>query len=220
MARTRTTELSLLQDLTQVDPSILLPQKVVYMEEWVHKAHDLLLQYGFTKALLPTAVQHANVAVREGLNELLALSDVRRGLACRVIRDCRVSFCACVVVNNIHRVCAITASANQSIHPRTPTLALRRQRAQVPFLIFSAGIADVIEEVCAQQLRHPLPGNVHIVSNHMLFEKGNGEGDGGDKLVGFTEPVFHVFNKRCVFLFPLVRSACMWPNTSQPSQPP
>ncbi len=61
----------------------------------------------------------------------------------------------------------------------------------MPFLIFSAGIADVIEEVCTQQLHHPLPSNVHIVSNRMLFAD-------GERLGGFTEPVFHVFNKRCV----------------------
>lgn len=60
----------------------------------------------------------------------------------------------------------------------------------VPLLIFSAGIADVIEEVCRQQLPKPLPENVHIVSNRMLFSEPEGI------LTGFTEPVFHVFNKR------------------------
>ena len=50
--------------------------KITYMEEWVHKAHDLLLQYNFRRSLLPTAVTHANVAVRGGLNDLLALSEV------------------------------------------------------------------------------------------------------------------------------------------------
>lgn len=52
------------------------------MEEWVHKAHDLLLQYNFRRSLLPTAVRHANVAVRAGLDELLALSDVSKACGC------------------------------------------------------------------------------------------------------------------------------------------
>lgn len=59
--------------------------KITYMEEWVHKAHDLLLQYHFRRNLLPTAVRHANVAVRDGLNDLLALSEV----------------CACACVNGV-----------------------------------------------------------------------------------------------------------------------
>lgn len=62
--------------------------KITYMEEWVHKAHDLLLQYHFRRSLLPTAVQHANVGIREGLNELLALSDVRGFFA-----SCLYTFC-------------------------------------------------------------------------------------------------------------------------------
>lgn len=50
--------------------------KITYMEEWVNKAHDLLLNFDFRRSLLPTAVRHANVAIRDGLNDLLALSEV------------------------------------------------------------------------------------------------------------------------------------------------
>jgi cytosolic 5'-nucleotidase 3 len=38
----------------------------------------------------------------------------------------------------------------------------------VPVLIFSAGLADVIEEVLRQQAE--LPPNVHVVSNRMVFD--------------------------------------------------
>lgn len=78
-------------------------------------------------------------------------------------------------------------------------------RAAVPLLIFSAGIADVLEEVCRQQLSKPLPDTVHVVSNRMLFsssptsiieKKSQEKGKGEEVLVGFSEPVFHVFNKR------------------------
>ena len=108
------------------------------MEEWVVKAHDLLIEYGFRRELLAPAVKHAHLAVREGLAQLMDLS----------------------------------------------------AQAAIPLLLFSAGIADVIEEVCRQQLARPLPDTVHIVSNRMLFQKEDGV------LTGFTEPVFHVFNKK------------------------
>ncbi len=63
-----------------------MPAKITFMEEWVHKAHDLLLAYDFRKSLLPTAVRHANVAVRKGLNDFLALSDVRACVPCSLWR--------------------------------------------------------------------------------------------------------------------------------------
>lgn len=58
---------------------------------------------------------------------------------------------------------------------------------EVPVLLFSAGIGDIIEETLVQVLGE-VPSDVHVVSNHMKFK--------GEKLVGWTEPVFHVFNKR------------------------
>jgi hypothetical protein len=190
--------------------------KVKYMEEWVHKAHDLLLRYNFCKSLLPTAVQHANVAIREGLNDLLALSDVSCCCwgwltGCGRMTGGRVGWGwgwggeACVFVSGIgsHVLRTHTHTHIYNAHTtlkkkqkkQTHTHTHTQKRARVPLLIFSAGIADVIEEVCTQQLHHPLPPNVHIVSNRMLFED-------GDALTSFTEPVFHVFNKR--FVAPLL----------------
>ncbi|OZJ01817.1 hypothetical protein BZG36_04814 [Bifiguratus adelaidae] len=56
----------------------------------------------------------------------------------------------------------------------------------IPFLVFSAGIADVIEESLKQHgLWHP---NMHIVSNKMRFNE-QGICD------HFKEPLIHVFNK-------------------------
>ena len=59
----------------------------------------------------------------------------------------------------------------------------------IPLLIFSAGIADVLEEI----LRHHILINrtlVHIISNRCIFHGPTQE------LSGFEEPTIHVFNKR------------------------
>lgn len=184
--------------------------KITYMEEWVHKAHDLLLKYDFKRSLLPTAVRHANVAIRDGLNDLLALSEVRM-CRLRLLHGGHVLYAAWGVFS----VWILTLLFTNRSHPRLspshieppPTHIHGMQRADVPFLVFSAGIADVIEEVCRQQLHHPLPRNVHIVSNRMLFDEEEAGDGGGDKLTGFTEPVFHVFNKRCVCV---VDSRCLF----------
>ncbi|ORY36751.1 HAD-superfamily hydrolase [Rhizoclosmatium globosum] len=56
----------------------------------------------------------------------------------------------------------------------------------MPFLVFSAGIYDVIKEILEQNsLKLP---NVHIVSNRMKF-------DAQDVCVGFEDPLIHTFNK-------------------------
>ncbi|KAL5999266.1 hypothetical protein ACLOJK_040716 [Asimina triloba] len=57
----------------------------------------------------------------------------------------------------------------------------------VPVLIFSAGLADIIEEVLRQKLHRSFK-NVRIVSNRMVF---NDDG----RLVGFKGKTIHVLNK-------------------------
>ncbi|CAG8550806.1 12474_t:CDS:2 [Ambispora gerdemannii] len=57
----------------------------------------------------------------------------------------------------------------------------------VPFLVFSAGIENVIEEVLrSKNLYHP---NMHIVANKMVFDSSKGIYN------RFEEPLLHVFNK-------------------------
>ncbi|XP_034564488.1 7-methylguanosine phosphate-specific 5'-nucleotidase-like [Notolabrus celidotus] len=58
---------------------------------------------------------------------------------------------------------------------------------QIPLLIFSAGVGDVLEEVIQQnQVFHP---NVHIISNYMDFDQTGA-------LQAFKGQLIHTFNKR------------------------
>ncbi|KAL0401457.1 UNVERIFIED_CONTAM: 7-methylguanosine phosphate-specific 5'-nucleotidase [Sesamum latifolium] len=61
------------------------------------------------------------------------------------------------------------------------------ERSNVPVLIFSAGLADIIEEVLRQKLHRSFK-NVKIVSNRMVFDQ-NGN------LVSFKGKTIHVLNK-------------------------
>ncbi|KAG8380699.1 hypothetical protein BUALT_Bualt06G0043100 [Buddleja alternifolia] len=61
------------------------------------------------------------------------------------------------------------------------------ERSNVPVLIFSAGLADIIEEVLRQKLHRSFK-NVKIVSNRMVFDQ-NGD------LVSFKGKTIHVLNK-------------------------
>jgi len=59
--------------------------------------------------------------------------------------------------------------------------------SNVPLLIFSAGIADVIEGVTEYFLGRTFK-NIHVVGNHVVADK-------DDTVIGFREPLIHVFNK-------------------------
>lgn len=61
------------------------------------------------------------------------------------------------------------------------------EERDVPVLVFSAGLADIIEEVFRQKLHRPF-NNVRIVSNRMIFDQ-NGH------LVTFKGKTIHVLNK-------------------------
>ena len=69
--------------------------------------------------------------------------------------------------------------------------------AGVPLLIFSAGLADVIEEVLVQRAAPAIvaPGSsVSVVSNRMIWSATKGASDA--QLVDFSEPLIHMFNKK------------------------
>ncbi|MFH4977798.1 hypothetical protein AB6A40_004507 [Gnathostoma spinigerum] len=58
---------------------------------------------------------------------------------------------------------------------------------QIPLIVFSAGIGDVIEVFLRNQLR-TVPQNVRIVSNMMTYDE-NGV------ISGFSDPLIHTFSK-------------------------
>ena len=63
------------------------------------------------------------------------------------------------------------------------------EQMRVPLIVFSAGLADILEEVIMMKMeRDHLPSNIYVLSNRFIF-------DSTQKLTGFTEPVLHVFNK-------------------------
>lgn len=125
----------------EVSAFFTVQEKIPYMEEWVEKAHDLLMMSKLRKSQIKYAVAEAlsaeTMALRGGVTGLLA----------------------------------------------------RLKDERVPLLLFSAGLADVIEEVLLQQCGDKQ--DLHIVSNHMIFED--------DILVGFSSPSYHVFNKKAIY---------------------
>lgn len=67
------------------------------------------------------------------------------------------------------------------------------KKQNIPTLIFSAGIADVLEAVLNKSLTTELDwNNVYVISNKCIF---NGE---NEELNAFEEPALHVFNKKSV----------------------
>ncbi|KXS21083.1 HAD-superfamily hydrolase [Gonapodya prolifera JEL478] len=60
----------------------------------------------------------------------------------------------------------------------------------IPVLVFSAGVGDVIDEVLIQSNLHT--PNIHIISNWMDFGTDTSQ---SARLLGFKPPLIHVFNK-------------------------
>ncbi|KAK9283737.1 hypothetical protein L1049_011987 [Liquidambar formosana] len=79
--------------------------------------------------------------------------------------------------------------ANASIAFREGVVELFEflEERDIPVLIFSAGLADIIEEVLSQKLHRSFK-NIKIVSNRMVF-------DADGRLVSFKGKTIHVLNK-------------------------
>eukprot|EP00953_Heterococcus_sp_UTEX-ZZ885_P018459 10310-Heterococcus_DN1.PRE.1 len=88
------------------------------------------------------------------------------------------------------KLISAVADANIALRDGHDVLLSHLEALSIPLLIFSAGIADVLEEVFKQHSEAPLPQHAHIVSNRMVFNEQSGA------LEGFTEDLFHVFNKQ------------------------
>jgi 5'-nucleotidase len=80
----------------------------------------------------------------------------------------------------------MTKQVNLELRPGIEHVLASCRDTQVPFLVFSAGIGNIIEEILKQVDLYY--GNMHIVSNMMVFDE-------NDICVDFKEPLIHVFNK-------------------------
>ena len=102
-----------------------------------------------------------------------------------------------VVSRSVIRRATERAVNSRKMRLREGTLKLLTlfDKCGVPTLLFSAGIADIIEEVLLIELKGATLSNLHIVSNRCLFAPRSNDDD-EEKLVGFEEPLLHVFNKR------------------------
>lgn len=151
----------------EVDPNIDDATKNGYMNEWVHKSHELLLEFGLTRTLLKQAV----------------------------------------------RIALDRKAMNLRNHVRDYFGLLKQHN--VPLLIFSAGIGEVLEEVLHQEsiLDDHKSQDVTVISNSCIFAdmpcdeststispcssaKVPTDDLPNDVLVGFVEPMIHVFNKK------------------------
>ncbi|CAG8510825.1 4940_t:CDS:2 [Acaulospora morrowiae] len=87
---------------------------------------------------------------------------------------------------------SMVAETDVELRPGLDVLINECKSKNVPFLVFSAGLGDVIEQVLvSKNLFHP---NMHIVSNKMGFNEKTGICD------HFKEPMIHVFNKSEVMI--------------------
>ncbi|KAF8357898.1 hypothetical protein PRIPAC_92893 [Pristionchus pacificus] len=64
---------------------------------------------------------------------------------------------------------------------------VRLEQQEIPILIFSAGIGDVISLVLEQTMGR-IPANSHVISNMMAYDE-------KDRICIFSDPLIHCFNK-------------------------
>ncbi|KAI8923320.1 pyrimidine 5'-nucleotidase [Entophlyctis helioformis] len=82
-------------------------------------------------------------------------------------------------------IAAMVRESPVSFRPKLQEFLAVTAERDVPVLVFSAGLADVLQEIISSaNLMHD---NLDIVSNKMRFEDG--------VVVGFEDPLIHTFNK-------------------------
>ena len=86
-------------------------------------------------------------------------------------------------------ITAAVQTAPIKMRPRAPQLLNLLQSSHVPLLIFSAGLADVIELILSDLVRLPPCTTTRVVSNRMAFSPTG-------LVTEFSEPLIHMFNKR------------------------
>ncbi|CEG75528.1 Putative Pyrimidine 5'-nucleotidase (UMPH-1) [Rhizopus microsporus] len=81
---------------------------------------------------------------------------------------------------------AMTEQVKLELRPGVDQVLTECQKASIPFLVFSAGIGNIIEVILKRVDLYF--DNMHIVSNMMIFDE-------QDICIGFKDPLIHVFNK-------------------------
>ena len=88
----------------------------------------------------------------------------------------------------------VNAMESKSFNMRDELASLvsKLTSSNVPLLIFSAGIANVLEHAFKITLdAENLPSNMQVISNRCIFDENDGS------LKDFSQPVLHVYNKSC-----------------------
>ncbi|KAJ8440727.1 hypothetical protein Cgig2_005458 [Carnegiea gigantea] len=151
----------------EICPTIPVDEKTKLMEEWWEKTHALLVEGGLTYDDIRKSVTNARIAFREGVVGLFELLELPTREPGSLVPDDQVE--------NHFKMKFF------SVNPSS------FNEKGVPVLIFSAGLADIIEEVLRQKLHRSFK-NIEIVSNRMVF-------DDNSHLVGFKDKTIHVLNK-------------------------
>ncbi|KAF7112579.1 hypothetical protein RHSIM_RhsimUnG0215000 [Rhododendron simsii] len=169
----------------EFNPTIPLDEKAKLMEEWWEKTHALLIEGGLTYDAIKSSVANATIAFREGVVELFEFLEICHWW------EIDLSLPWSPFLWNYKTLpCKAAFPGFSKFDYKFSLIFLcccNLQEREVPVLIFSAGLADIIEEVLRQKLHRSFK-NVKIVSNRMVFNLSG-------QLVSFKGKTIHVLNK-------------------------
>lgn len=151
----------------EIDPNMTVEEKIPLMIEWYNETHADLVSTGVSR------------------NDLVKIIKADRHVHLRLAMT--IVFCRNVyfVSKNIYFF-IFRDNAKE-------TLQILNE-LNIPTLIFSAGIGNLIEGVL--KLNEIFYPNLHIISNFVIFGNDASKADEGDQvIVGFQEPMVHMFNK-------------------------
>jgi len=100
------------------------------------------------------------------------------------------------ITSNAIQVIVSKALADRRLILRQDTNVLVSilEQNRIPMLIFSAGIADVVEVALLESLGlAQMPSNISLISNKCIFQE---PGDDTSPLISWSRPYLHVLNKR------------------------
>ncbi|KAJ7315273.1 7-methylguanosine phosphate-specific 5'-nucleotidase [Desmophyllum pertusum] len=122
-------------------------EKLPHMVEWWTKSHELLTELGIKKDILSQVVEDAPIALRwtKG-NELITELKLKQSQIPEIVKDAHIA-----------------------LRDGVEWFFVKLHEKNVPLLIISGGLGDVIKEVIDQQ--STMYDNVNIVANFFKFEQ-------------------------------------------------